>query len=823
MKVIKRRGQEQEFDIEKIRKAIVKANKNKSVVDGNEVMSDTDIDKVINTVVKRLDGFQTVHTEDIDDFVEKSLMRHAKHLVLKAYIDERNRKQNAKLYTPTEEAVLAILSGDSVLRGDNANKNIDFNPSISDYIAGTVTKAINNKQLPKYIVKAHKQGIIHWHDSDYSPLRPQHNCDLWDCEDMLNNNFQMGKACIEPNDETPFRTICNLVSQISLPISGCQYGGQTFSWAHTLPYIQATRDVIRKKQRREYDRIHAQVTEEEFNTIVEEKVREQVKEGVKIYQYQILCHSSSNGQTPFVSNNLCLREAKTQQELDDFAMLIEEIFLRRIKGVKDESGHYVSPLFPKLLYWTCDGLNIDDNDPYYYLTQIAATCESLRMQPDIVSEPKTREVKEGQIIPCMGCRSLLAPIWEEREYDINTEFYYIHGGTYDYSLVLGDQNSLLSFNGFEKRKYDTGYDCGEYAINFRGNTGWLKEVKENTVVILEPKVYGRWNNGVISINLPHIALTARENIFKQLPDNVAVNTKDVIKEFYNILEERMEKYVHKGLKIRYESCAKIKGKNSPILWMYGALARIGADDTVGDLMKKYPDRASISVGYAGLYETCRVLIGESNTSENGQNLSQEILSFMNDMCNQWKVNDHINFSIYGTPEESLTYKFALANRRDFGLVEYVTDKDYVVNSYHVDPRENISWDKKLRIEGKYLALSSGGAVSYVETADLIGNPEAVETIIKFIHKNILYAEINRKIGVCYKCGFVGDIPLLKTEGGEFMFKCPNCGNTDDSLMDITARICGYLGKVNSGNTNKGRLDDIFNRILHTDCFTDYFL
>ena len=806
MKVIKRKGQEQEFNIEKIRKAINKANCSKSVTP-EQKMSNEDIDKAINTVLKRLKGFTTVNTEDIDDFVEQSLMRHNKHLVLKAYIGERNRKRNDKKFTSCEESILALLDGDSVLRGDNANKNIDFNPAISDYIAGISTKEINYKILPKDIIKAHKKGLIHWHDSDYSPLRPMHNCDVGNVEEMLQNHFQMGNVKIEPNDETPFRTICNLLAQISLPVSGCQYGGQTISWSHVVPYIDLTRQCIIKAKKKEYAKLGFTPDKALFDEIVEEAVREEVKEGVKIYQYQILCHSSSNGQTPFVSNNLCLREAMTRRELDDYAMLIEEILLRRIKGVKDQSGHFISPLFPKLLYWTCTGLNVEKDDPYYRLTKIAAVCESLRMQPDIVSEIKTREVKEGQIIPCMGCRSLLGPIWEEHTYPIDKTFYYEHANVYNYENVYTDAIPLRTFEGFETREYATGYENGEYAINFRGNTGWLKSVNEdNTVTILEPKVYGRWNNGVISLNLPHVALTAKsEN-----------------RNFYDVLDERLE-LIHKGLKIRYEYCSKIKAKNSPILWMYGFLARMSENDTVGDLMKKYPKRASISVGYAGLYETCRALIGESNTSENGQKLSIEILTYMNNKLNEWKEVDNINYSIYGTPEESLTYKFALANRRDFGYIEYITDKDYVVNSYHVDPRENIDCFNKLNIEGKYLALSSGGAVSYVETADLIGNPEAVEDIIRYIHYNILYAEINRKIGVCNKCGYVGDIPLSKTDSGEFVFTCPKCGNTDDSEMDITARICGYLGKVNSGNTNKGRLDDIFNRIIHTDCINEYFV
>lgn len=815
MNVIKRNGSEQEFNIQKIERAICLANNH---VEESDKMNDEQIQKVIQTVLKKLEGFNSISVEDIHDFIEQSLVRHNKWGVSKAYMLGRDEKRKKKKYTENEEKAIALINGNSELRGDNANKRIDDNGAISDYFAGILTKSINDKIITKDIIEADKKGLIHWHDKDYSPIRPMHNCDLINGEDMLNNFFVMGTTLIKPNDETPFRTACNLFAQINLIVSGRQYGGQTISWAHVLPFIEQSRRIIRKDVIEDYEEDGTKYTDKMVERKVNKKLRKEIKEGVKIYQYQVLCHSSSNGQTPFVSNNLCLREAETQQELEDFAMLIEEIFKRRIKGVQDESGHYITPLFPKLLYWTCDGLNVNEDDPYFYLTQLATLCEIARTQPDIVSEPETRKVKEGQIIPSMGCRSLLGPIWEEHTYPIDTEFYYVKGvGTYPYGKFVNKK----TFKDFENREYKTGYEEGEVSINFRGNTGWLVSKSETEVVIKQPIVYGRWNNGVVTINLPHVALEARENIFKNLPNNIAVNTKDVIKEFYTILTDRLE-LVHKALKIRYEWCSKIKSINSEILWRYGALARLGKDETVGDLMKKYPQRASISVGYVGLYETCRALINESNTSNKGRKLSKEILTFMNNKCNEWKKIDNINYSIYGTPEESLTYKFAQANRKDFGLIEYITDKDYVVNSYHVDPRENIDAFKKLEIEGEYLALSSGGAVSYVETSNLENNPYAIIKIIQWMHNHIVYAEFNRRISLCKKCGYTGDIELVKTDGGDFKFICPNCGNTDDTLMDITSRICGYLGKVTAGNTNKGRLDDIFHRILHTDCYEDDF-
>ena len=1092
MRVIKRNESEQDFCLDKIEKAIMKAN---STVGDEDKMNDDAIQKVLSTVQKKLTGFNSVKVEDIQDFVEQALVRHNKYAVAKSYILYRDNKKRNKKYTENEEKILSLIDGTSSLRGDNANKHIDDNASIRDYIAGIMCKSLANKTLPKDIIKAHNEGIIHWHDADYSPAQPLHNCfspsqkfitdcgirkfsdfadgekviikdylgelreatvhvynpqklynielvrkngkgsrtviatkdhkwlladgtfttdlsigdklwqnkcceikqkiettedakawcmgfvvgdgvdhyigntqephtqcrlcghknkyahifekagyrmrtmscgdmmpytkyhtkqdflngkawrymtakqkalvfeglyaadgrtnqlsiqtsdsrviqlieecsglagyfitsknegynstnykenryycyfhflspqkndnywvvksikpnrtdvpstrvycvnepvthtftldngiitgncDVYDLENMFKYGFVMGDTKIEPNDETPFRTIVNLAAQIALLISGRQYGGQTMSWVHLVPYVDQTRKIIRKKILQDFNEIGVQLSEDKLNSLTEKKVRDEISEGVKIYQYQILCHSSANGQTPFVSNNLCLREARTKQELDDFALIIEEILKRRIKGVKDPSGNYISPLFPKLLYWTCDGLNVKKGDPYYYLTELAAKCISKRMQPDIVSESQTRKYKQGQIIPCMGCRSLLGPIWEERTYPVDTKFFWTEGGTYPYEKFLDER----TFESLPNGEYNTGYDEGQYCINFRGNTGWLIKKTDTEVIIKEPMVYGRWNNGVITINLPYVALEARENGI----------------DFYENLDKWPEVCRH-GMQERVKSCRKIKAKNSPILWMYGALARMEPEQTVGDLMDAHPTRPTVSLGYVGLYETVQALIGESNTTENGRKICKEIMQHLNDKLQQWKKEDNIMYAIYGTPEESLTYKFALALRKNFGLIPKITDKDYVVNSYHVDPREEIDAFKKLEIEGEYLALSSGGAVSYVETADLNNNPEAIIKIIKWMNDHIIYAEVNRKIGVCEKCGYEGDIELIKTDDGNFKFICPNCGNDDDETLDVTARICGYLGKVNAGNANKGRLDDIYNRVIHTD-------
>ena len=792
MRVIKRNESEQDFCLDKIEKAIRKAN---STVSPDEQMNDEAIQKVINTVLKKLTGFNSVKVEDIQDFVEQALVRHNKYSVAKSYILYRDKKRQSKKFTENEEKVLSLIEGTSSLRGDNANKHIDDNASVRDYIAGIMCKSLANKMLPKEVMKAHNQGVIHFHDADYSPVMNEINCNLLNVEDMLEHTFMMADTLIEPNDETPFRTIANLCAQIALLVSGRQYGGQTISWIHTVPYIDRTRKIIRKDVLKDCEEMGVELSDEKLNEIVERKLRDEIAESVKIYQYQILCHSSANGQTPFVSNNLCLREAQTQQELDDFAMLIEEIFKRRMKGVKDISGHYISPLFPKLLYWTCDGLNVKKGDPYFYLTELAAECNAKRMQPDIVSESQTRKHKDGQILPSMGCRSLLGPLWEDVEYSLSDEFFWTEGTVYPYDKFI----AARSFSELPDGDYKVGYEEGQYCVTFRGNTGWLKSKHDDKVVIYKPIVYGRWNNGVVTLNLPFVAL-------ESVRDN---------RDFFEVLDERLE-LCHTALKFRVDSCKRIKAKNAPILWMHGALARMEPEMTVGEWMELHPMRPTVSLGYVGLYEVCRAIIHESNTTDNGRAFTMKVLKYLNTKLAQWTKEDNIKYAIYGTPEENYTARAAAALRKEFGYIKYITDKDYVVNSYHVDPREEIDAFKKLEIEGEFLSLSTGGAVSYVETADLQNNPEAIVKIIQWMNDHIIYAEFNRKIGVCYQCGYEGDIDLIKTDDGKFIFRCPKCGNEDDDKLNVTARICGYLGKVNAGNTNKGRLDDIYHRVIHTD-------
>ena len=810
MKVYKRNGAEQDFCLDKIINAIKKAN---NAVSDDGKLTDEQFDKVVATVEKFLEPFDTVKVEDIQDLVEKALMKHNRYEIAKAYILFRDKKQNQKLYDDVDEQVLAITKGESAeLRGDNANKHIDVNSSIRDYIAGTECKSLAQKMLDKSIITAHKKGWLHYHDMDYSPVMPLHNCDVFNIEDMLDNGFMMNDTKI--TRPRRFSTAANLAAQINLIISGSQYGGQTFSWAPLAKYVESTRvdckielltilSVLPKWL--------ALILKPWYNKMVEVMVKRDVHVGIKTYQYQVLCHQSSNGQTPFVSNVINLREAMGEREQKDLAFIIEEILKRRTKGVLDKLGKPMPPLFPKLLYYTCDGLNVKKGDPYFYLTELAAKCITVRMQPDIISEKKNREVKKGQMIPAMGCRSFLAPVWEERRYPRNTMFYwqYVTSNNIQYEGAPGRN---IDFN----RKIEYGYlpsfdaNC-EIAINFRGNTGWLKETTDEEVVILQPIVYGRFNMGVVTINLPHCALSA----VKSVKDN-NMDSKYLKDEFYRILDERLE-ICHKALLTRWESVKNIKAKNSPILWQHGALARLNEDDTIGDWVVKHePAFTSISLGYVGLYETCMALTGESDTSVKGQKTSSKILQYLNKKCEEWKEEDHLGYSIYGTPEEALTYKFASALAKDFGLIEHITDKEYVVNSYHVDPREDIDAFLKLKIEGQYLALSSGGAVSYIETPDMQKNPEAIISVIQYMHDHIMYAEVNTKLDTCYNCGYQGELKMIKTENGDFRFVCPVCGCDDPNKQLVTRRICGYMGVVNAGNVNKGRGDDIFNRTLHLD-------
>lgn len=896
MKVYKRNGQEVDFALDKIRNAIDKANRStfkryeadiekiytrkpnyedimkitdasydwskesdiylpeigkdkfiKAVSD--YILVDGALDKVIETTQKFLKPFDVVSVDDINDLVQKSLIKNNVYKVAEEYITYRNEKQKNKKFTDTEEKVLSVIDGtNEELRGDNANKRIDVNSSARDYIAGTVCKSIAEKILPPDVLKAHKKKLIHFHDLDYSPVMHEHNCCVFDMEDMLDNGFVMNDVGIKSPKR--FSTAANLCAQSNLIISSLEYGGQSFSWTGLAKYVDSTRKDIAIKyvidltntdkdlsSLNTIDEIYdaykklsspfRRVSKKLFKRYVENETKHDIHVGVKTYQFQVLCHQSSQGQTPFVSNVLNLREAQNEHEQKDLAFIIEEILKRRIKGVTDKNGLRMAPLFPKLLYYVCDGLNLKPEDPYYYLTKLAAKCMTTSMQPDIISEKKNREAKHGQIVPCMGCRSFLQGIWIEKTYPIDTKFHwqYIGDDNVQYKGAPG-KNFNFSRKNEPFGQYSELPKSDNVAINFRGNTGWVKdfETDENgnqLVRIIEPKVYGRFNGGVVTCNVPHAALTARKTVNEKHGLDVSDYSNDYLQEykdeFYKVLSERLE-LCHKGLLARWNlSIKKIKAKNSPLLWQYGALTRLPEDASIGDwIMSHEPDYTSFSLGFVGLYETCRAILNDTNTSKAGQQFSIDVLQFMNNTMKKWKEQDHLGYSIYGTPEESLSGAASAALKRDFGEVVGVSDHSYVTNSYHVCPAEKIDAWNKLKIEGQYLQLSPGGAVSYIEVPDMKKNPEALEKVIQYMYDNIMYSECNSKIDSCWACGYEGEMKMLKTDNGHFKFKCPNCGNEDDSKMRVTRRICGYLGIVNSNNTNPGRLADIYDRVLHLD-------
>lgn len=888
MKVYKRNGQEVDFALDKIRNAIDKANRstfNKYIKEINEIsesatgkkfkyeelvnMSNDELnskhlksigqyilidgafDKALEQTQKFLKPFDVVSVNDINDLVEKALMKVNAYNVAKEFITYRENKKNSSKFTDTEEKVLSVIDGtNEELRGDNANKHIDVNSSARDYIAGTVCKSIAEKILPSDVLKAHKKKLIHFHDMDYSPVMHEHNCDLLDLEDMLDNGFCMNDVGIK--SPRRFSTAANLAAQVNLIASSSQYGGQTITWTALAKYVESTRKDIAVKLAinllgaadvTSFDSFaHCRNIEEIykhyihlapgilgkpsfkwFSSMVESETKHDVHVGVKTYQYQVLCHQSSQGQTPFVSNVLNLREAQNEQELKDLAFIIEEVLKRRIKGVTDKNGLRMAPLFPKLLYYVNDGLNLKPEDPYYYLTKLAAKCMTTSMQPDIISEKKNREAKKGQMQPCMGCRSFPFATWVEKTYPADTKFYWQNitednmyysnapGKNFDYSRGFGVYDALPKNATKES-----------IVMNFRGNSGWVKQFNDdNTVTVLVPKPYAKWNAGVVTVNIPYAALQARKEVNDKLGIDIGEYDKSHLDEykaaFYRHYDSLLD-ICHEALQFRWNAVKKIKAKNAPILWMYGALARLPEDATIGETLMSTDDidAVSLSIGYIGLYETCRAVINDTNTSKNGQKFSVEVLQHMNEMTTKWRVEEHIGYSIYGTPEESLTMAASMALKRDFGQVAGVNDHDYVTNSYHVNPAEPIDAWTKLKIEGQYLQLSPGGAVSYVEVPDMKKNPRALEEVIQYMYDNIMYSEVNSKIDTCYKCGYLGEMKMLKTDNGKFKFRCPNCGNEEDSQMRVERRICGYMGVVSSGNTNHSRLADIYDRVLHLD-------
>jgi anaerobic ribonucleoside-triphosphate reductase len=834
MKVRKLGGKEEDFSLDKIINAVKKANNS---VEKEKRMNDEKINQVVEFVQKKIKNYSTIDVDTIHDFVEKALMNKNQYDIAKAYVLYRNEKKKSKKYSNDELKIISICnSTNEDVSGDNANKRPTFLGTQRDYIAGTKCKTIGRKMLPKEVTKEHDEGSIHFHDMDYSPLQNMSNCCLINDFDMFNNGFAMGNIGIDPSHS--FSTACNHLAQIALHVSSSQYGGQSHSWASTLPFLQKSKETISK---RIHERCSEFLTEKQMQIFIDEDLKKEINRGVQTFQYQVLCHQSSNGQTPFVSVNLCLAEAMTKQEQKDLAMIIEEVLRQRTEGVKDRKGRIISPLFPKLLYWICDGLNVEETDPYYYLNELACDCVVKRMQPDILSEKKCREAKEGQIIPNMGCRSFLTPYWQKKTYIEKdgkihkAEIYSIlnYGLNWEildkpnknyicrslepksikelWKFIL--KHTELSNNYFNENGIAT-FEFNDWKVvyNYLGNTARIqsvsydKETDEYYIEVLEPKTYGRWNQGVVTINLPYVAL-------KSKLDN---------RDFYETLDEYLA-ICRKGLQERHKSIKKIKAENAPILWMDGGLARLNPQDNLDSMLEDDVDYTTISLGYVGLYETCMCLIGKSNTSKDGVKLSKEIMKYMNDKCAEWKNEDKIPYSIYGTPEESTTEKFAKALKKlaDGEIIKGVTDHNYVTNSYHVNPHEKIDAFAKLKLEGEYLALSKGGAVSYIECGNnLITNKKVILQLFHYMYENILYSELNfRNEGSCDECDYEGELNIID-DNGKSIFQCPHCLNKNQKTLHYTLRLCGYIGEVangissNSPNSNQGRISEFQARVIH---------
>ena len=831
MKVRKIDGREQDFDIEKIKNAVRKANNS---LEKDKRISEEKINQIAEIVKNKLKNYSTVDVDTIHDTVEKTLMNKNYYDVAKAYVIFRNEKKKNKLYDDDEEKILNICSSTNEnVSGDNANKRPTFLGTQRDYIAGTKCKTIGRKMLPKEVTKAHDEGSIHFHDNDYSPLMNMSNCCLLNTFDMFTNGFAMGDVGIDSAHW--FSTACNHKAQIALHTSSSQYGGQTQSWSDTLPFLEKSRQAISK---RIHERCSVFLTEKEMQKFIDEDLKKEINRGIQTFQYQVITMSSANGQTPFISANLCLAEAMTKQEQKDLAMIIEEVLKQRTEGVKDRNGRIISPLFPKLLYWICDGLNAKESDPYYYLNKLAVNCVVKRMQPDIISEKKCREMKEGQIIPCMGCRSFLTPYWHKKtyvekdgkiqhaelssilNYGINWEILdkpnknYICRSLEPKSIeelwktlvkLENENNNYLGSKVFYLKDWEIVY-------NYLGNTARIQKVSydafknEYSIEVLEPKTYGRWNQGVVTINLPYVALKSKQNK----------------EDFYVTLNKYLE-ICHKGLQERHKSIKRIVAENAPILWMDGGLARLNPQDHLDSMLEDDVDYTTISLGYVGLYETCMCLIGKSNTTKEGIKLSKNIMKYMNDKCAEWKVSDKIPYSIYGTPIESTTEKFAKALKKlaEGEVIEGVTDHDYVTNSYHVNPAEKIDAFNKLKLEGEYLALSKGGAVSYIECGtSLVTNKKVILQLMRYMYDNILYSELNfRNEGSCDECGYEGELNIINDKG-KLLCQCPHCLNKNQKKLHWVVRLCGYIGEISNGisenscNANQGRLSDVNARIIH---------
>jgi anaerobic ribonucleoside-triphosphate reductase len=724
VKIIKRNGQEAIFDEVKITNAIIGANK--EVVE-TERLSEEEIDNITNDIKYKCQKMKrALSVEEIQNLVEDELMKLNAFSVARKYITYRFQRALARQSNTTDDQILSLIEcANEEVKQENSNKNPTVNSVQRDYMAGEVSKDLTRRiLLPEDIVKAHDEGLIHFHDADYFSQH-MHNCDLVNLEDMLQNGTVISETMIEKPKS--FSTACNVATQIIAQVASSQYGGQSITLSHLAPFVDVSRQKFRKEVKEEFETIGLELDDEKINALAEERLKKEITKGVQTIQYQVVTLMTTNGQAPFITVFMYLNEVPEGRLRDDLAMVIEETLKQRMKGVKNEKGVYITPAFPKLIYALQEN-NIEPNSQYYYLTELAARCSAKRLVPDYISEKVMKELKvdqngNGQCYPSMGCRSFLTPYIDE--------------------------------NG-------------------------------------KPKYYGRFNQGVVTINLVDVACSSKRDMNK----------------FWQIFDERLD-LCYRALMCRHERLKGTPSDVAPILWQHGALARLKKGETIDKLL--YGGYSTISLGYAGLYECVKYMTGKSHTDPSATPFAIEVMQHLNDACARWKEKENIDFSLYGTPIESTTYKFAKCLQKRFGKIEGVTDKNYITNSYHIHVTEHINAFDKLTFESQFQKLSPGGAISYVEVPDMQDNIDAVLAVMKHIYNNIMYAELNTKSDYCMACGYDGEIQIEKDENGKLIWVCPNCGNKNQDMMSVARRTCGYIG---TQFWNQGRTQEIKERVLH---------
>ena len=740
MKIIKRNGSEAVFDISKIIAAVTKAN---NVVASNQRLTKEQITAIADDVAQECQSRNhAMNVEEIQDLVEDAIMQTKAYEVARKYITYRYVQSLRRTHNTTDDRILSLIEcNNEEVKQENANKNPTVNSVQRDYMAGEVSKDLTMRMLlPAEIVKAHEDGIIHFHDADYY-AQHMHNCDLVNLDDMLQNGTVISGTLIEKPHS--FSTACNIATQIIAQVASNQYGGQSISLTHLAPFVDISRKKIRRDTEAEMKELGIDPGEEKLSQIVEARLREEIKRGVQTIQYQVVTLMTTNGQAPFITVFMYLNEAGENQRLkSDLAIIVEEMLRQRYQGVKNEKGVWITPAFPKLIYVLEDD-NIREGTPYFYLTKLAAKCTAKRMVPDYISEKKMNEYKlskgetegNGDVFTCMGCRSFLTPD--------------------------------------------------------RSGTGWNNVANAKNYVPGKPKYYGRFNQGVVTINLPDVALSSGGE-----PD-----------KFWKIFDERLE-LCHRALQYRHNRLKGTLSDAAPILWQYGALARLKKGEPIDKLL--YGGYSTISLGYAGLYECCKYMTGKSHTDPAAKPFALSVMQHMNDKCNEWKNAENIDYSLYGTPLESTTYKFAKCLQKRFGIVPGITDRNYITNSYHVHVTEQIDAFTKLKFESEFQRLSPGGAISYVEVPNMQDNLEAVIKVMQFIYDNIMYAELNTKSDYCQVCGYDGEIKIVEDDG-KLVWECPHCHNRDQSKLNVARRTCGYIG---TQFWNQGRTAEIKDRVLH---------